>query len=153
MLDRIVHSGDFERVLRIRSRVSSEHFALHYLFDKPRQGQTRCAGSVPRKLSTGEAPTIPLHVDEALPEDLWHGAVVPKRHARRAVTRTLIKRQIRAAMERHMQQLAAGLWVVRLRSPFDRVQFVSASSQHLKRTVREELDQVLIAAAKRVALF
>ena len=37
---------------------------------------------------------------------LWVGAVVPKRHARRAVTRSLLKRQIRGAFERHAAALA-----------------------------------------------
>ena len=59
----------------------------------------------------------------------WLGAVVPKRHARRAVTRTLIKRQIYAAAERHRAGLASGLWVVRLRAPIDRTLFPSAASK------------------------
>ena len=83
------------------------------------------------------------------PEALWFGAVVPKRHARRSVTRTLLKRQIRAVMSAHSASLAGGLWVVRLRGSFDRVRFVSAASDELKRVVREELDRLIGSAARR----
>ena len=76
----------------------------------------------------------------------WVGAVVPKRHARRAVTRSLLKRQIYAAAERHRDRMAPGLWIVRLRSPFDRAEFKSAASQALLRRARAELDHLLATA-------
>jgi ribonuclease P protein component len=79
--------------------------------------------------------------------EIWVGAVVPKRHARRAVTRSLIKRQIYAAAERHRDRLGPGLWIVRLRSPFDRKHFVSAASQALRDDARRELESLLEAAA------
>ena len=91
----------------------------------------------------------PLVDDFAGLTELWLGAVVPKRHARRAVTRTLFKRQIRVAVSRHVETLARGLWVVRLRAPFDRAIFVSAASDALKRAVRLELEQLLGGAARR----
>ncbi len=78
---------------------------------------------------------------------LWFGAVVPKRHARRAVTRTLLKRQIRAAMTAHVADLPNGLWVVRLRAPFDRVAFPSAASPALQRAARDELEALLARTA------
>jgi ribonuclease P protein component len=59
--------------------------------------------------------------------------VVPKRHARRAVTRCLLKRQIRAVVSGHADALARGLWVVRLRAPFDRAGFVSARAANARR--------------------
>lgn len=77
----------------------------------------------------------------------WLGLVVPKRHARRAVTRNLIKRQLRAAMQRHATTLPAGLWVVRLRSPFDRAQFTSPASDLLRDTARSEIEQLFHQAA------
>lgn len=80
--------------------------------------------------------------------------VVPKRHARRAVTRTLIKRQIRGAVQRMdvaRQPLAPGLWVVRLRAPFDRAAFVSAASAALGNEVRRELDGLLSQCRTRQA--
>ena len=76
----------------------------------------------------------------------WVGAVVPKRHAKRAVTRSLLKRQIYAAAERHRDGLAPGLWIVRLRSSFDRTRFTSAASDALRRGARAELEVLLCAA-------
>lgn len=90
------------------------------------------------------------HPVDDLPEERWLGAVIPKRHARRAVTRTLLKRQIRAAMQRQ-PRLPGGLWVVRLRAPFDRAQFVSAASDGLRRAAHDELDALLADAARRSA--
>lgn len=80
---------------------------------------------------------------------MWLGTVVPKRHARRAVTRNLVKRQMRAAVGRHVAALAQGLWVLRLRTPFDRTLYPSATSEALRRAVRAELDQVIQRAAAR----
>lgn len=76
-------------------------------------------------------------------EGRWLGTVVPKRHARRAVTRNLLKRQMRAVMQDHGAQLPPGLWVLRLKAPFDRQQFVSASSQALREAARAELALLL----------
>lgn len=82
---------------------------------------------------------------EALPQGCWLGLVVPKRHARRAVTRSLLKRQIRAAFASGAERgvVPPGLWVVRLRAPFDRKQFPSAASEALSRAAREELAQLV----------
>ena len=85
-------------------------------------------------------------VPDATP--IWVGAVVPKRHAKRAVTRSLIKRQIRAAAGRHGARLAPGLWIVRLRAPFDPLRFTSAGSPALRRAVRSELDAALAAVTR-----
>lgn len=82
------------------------------------------------------------------PKGQWAGCVVPKRHAKRAVTRTLLKRQIRAALDRHAGALAQGLWLVRLKSPFSPAQFPSAASLALRRTVRAELDTLLLRLAR-----
>ena len=82
------------------------------------------------------------------PRDLWLGAVVPKRHAKRSVTRMLLKRQIRAVVGDQAPGLANGLWVIRLRAPFDRQRFVSAASGELRRVARAELLQLLASAAR-----
>jgi ribonuclease P protein component len=74
---------------------------------------------------------------------LWLGVVVPKRHARRSVTRSLLKREMRAGVARRAHQLAAGLWLVRLRAPFDTGLFVSAASAALRSAARSELDALL----------
>jgi len=79
----------------------------------------------------------------------WLGCVVPKRHARRAVTRTLLKRQIRSAAAQ--AGLAPGLWVIRLRAGFDRAAFPSAASSALQAVARRELDSLLAKAPRPAA--
>ena len=74
---------------------------------------------------------------------------MPKRHARRSVTRTLLKRQIRAVVTERANALLGGLWVVRLRAPFDKAVFPSAASNALRLCARDELDGLLVAAAQR----
>jgi ribonuclease P protein component len=74
------------------------------------------------------------------------GCIVPKRHARRAVTRSLLKRQVRAAFSRHLPGLSAGLWLARLRVGYPVETFVSARSAALARVVRGELDQLFAHA-------
>lgn len=73
----------------------------------------------------------------------WLGMVIPKRHARRSVTRSVLKRQIRAAIASHEAMLPAGLWVVRLRCPFDRTLFASAASMPLSAAAGDELASLL----------
>jgi ribonuclease P protein component len=137
-VDRLVQTADFQRVLQQRGRWQAPHFALHHLAARP-QARRR---PVAQELSTGQAPSEGAPVDD-LPDRIWLGAVVPKRHARRAVTRSLLKRQIRAAVERHAPGLAPGLWVV----PFDRGAYPSAASDALRHAAREELDSLLARAA------
>ena len=77
----------------------------------------------------------------------WIGCVVPKRHARRAVTRNLLRRQIRASFERHDATLPGGLWLVRLRGVFATTEFTSARSTALAQAARAELDGLLSRAS------
>ena len=81
--------------------------------------------------------TPPGPVGEAL-----IGAVVPKRWAKRAVTRNGIKRQIYNVSAAFEPRLPAAAHVVRLRSDFARSQFPSAWSDALKAAVRGELTQL-----------
>ncbi len=67
------------------------------------------------------------------------GAMVPKRWAKRAVTRNMIKRQIYSVGAMAVPALPVAAFVVRLRAGFDRAHFVSATSVALKRQVRQEL--------------
>jgi len=68
--------------------------------------------------------------------------MVPKRWAKRAVTRNTIKRQIYALGAEFEPRLMVAAHVVRLRSTFDRKQFVSATSDVLRQAVRAELNQL-----------
>lgn len=78
------------------------------------------------------------------------GLVLPKKQARRSVTRSLIRHQAREALRRHAPAVRADGrygdevdgWVVRLRAPFDRQQFPSAASAALQTLVRQELDEL-----------
>ena len=83
----------------------------------------------------------------------WIGAMVPKRWARRAVTRNLIKRQLYALADLGGLQQVPGAYLVRLRSSFHTGQktgpFVSAASQALRQAVRAELAQLLAQGLRR----
>jgi ribonuclease P protein component len=111
----------------------TEHFMAHHL------------RSV--ELSTGADQGLPGLVDDAS-VPLWVGLVVPKRHARRSVTRNLMRRQIRACVERHRARLSPGDWVVRLRKGFAVEQFPSAASTALARHVHDELEQLMVRASR-----
>jgi ribonuclease P protein component len=76
------------------------------------------------------------------------GTVVPKRHARRSVTRNLLKRGIRTAVSLNSHVLDKGLWVVRLRAPFDKSAFPSAASMSLQAAAALELAQAIRQAAE-----
>jgi ribonuclease P protein component len=149
---RLVRSTDFVRLLQTRSRIRRAHFAVLHLPDWPSVAYKGAKRPDSPKLSTGDAPKRDMPVDD-LPIPgagaLWLGTVVPKRHARRSVTRSLLKRQIRAAVGDRMGSLEGGLWVVRLCAPFDRTQFPSAASPALRRVARAELDGLLARAAPR----
>jgi len=114
------------------------HFALHRL-------------SLPEQVS--QQATKPDALPTIAPlfhsQDVWLGAMVPKRWARRAVTRNAIKRQIYAISAQFEVRLPCAAHVVRLRSGFDRQQFISASSSLLKQAVRIELVQLFERASNK----
>ncbi len=73
--------------------------------------------------------------------------MVPKRWAKRAVTRNAIKRQIYSVSALAQVDLHAAAHVVRLRAGFDKAMFPSATSDALKAAVRLELGQLFGYAA------
>ncbi|KQY85690.1 hypothetical protein ASD35_23065 [Pelomonas sp. Root1444] len=151
-MGRIQRPVDFERVLARPSRSRSAHFALHHLSADlaPSAWAAAKLRTAQAELSTGESQpvhNVVEHQPPSVPNGCWLGMVVPKRHARRAVTRTLLKRQIRAAFAA-TAGIPPGLWVVRLRSPFDRQKFPSAASDALRQAARDELAQLLDRALK-----
>jgi ribonuclease P protein component len=126
---------------------------------QPRGSDAPVATSLSTELSTAAGkPGVPVVDDCAveLGETLvgaggprrWLGLVVPKRHAKRAVTRSLVKRQIRAIAAGCADRLAPGLWVVRQRSAFDPKQYPSAASDALRDAAREELRALFERAAR-----
>ena len=152
MIGRLVQSADFQRLLAAPSRSRSAHFAVHHVAAGPAATAWQIAHNPSTDLSTEQGTVSAPPVDNVPGRSLqgyWLGSVIPKRHARRSVTRNLLRRQIRAAMAERLDALPAGLWLVRLRQPFDRQQFVSAASPALRREARAELQQLFERAAAR----
>ena len=129
---RLVASLAFERILARPASSRTPHFALHGDLSTVREPDVD--QSVDNHVEKEPGPVEERAVPRAL------GLVVPKRHARRAVTRSLLKRQIRAVARSAGADLADGHWVVRLRAPFDRTLFTSAASEALRIAARGELE-------------
>jgi ribonuclease P protein component len=145
----LIDAADFERVLGAPPCRRSVHFAVHHLDAAPAKPRI---GRGIEELSTMPVMTPAASVDESLrpaPPDalarpsLWLGIVVAKRHARRSVTRSLLKREMRAGFARQTDRLVRGMWVVRLRAPFDPKRFPSAASSALRSAARAELETLL----------
>ena len=79
------------------------HFALH---------------STALDFAAGGKPLFPI-------ADAWLGVLLPKRWARRAVTRNAIRRQIYEAARHRAAPLPQAAWVVRLRCEFSRSQILN----------------------------
>jgi ribonuclease P protein component len=148
----ITRASDFTRVLNAPCRARTPHFAVHHLAQAPLPWVARRKAEEPTlstpgqpELSTDDLVARSAPVDETPPTACWLGLVVPKKHAKRAVTRTLIKRRIRAAVQQ-AQPLDGGMWVVRLRSPFPRADFSSAASDQLALAASDELSSLMAAA-------
>lgn len=130
----------------------SAHFVLHQ-----RRVSTAHGGGVREAAPTLATPAI--------------GVVLPKRWAKRAVTRNLIRRQIYALASEVLcpragaapslsaaaplssapsfSALPPAHYVVRLRAAFAPAQFVSAASSALRQAVRAELVALFAAATQR----
>jgi ribonuclease P protein component len=136
-------SADFERVLAVPGCARSPHFVVHFLPSVP------MAPSGALRANPGLADVY----RDKLPDHIWCGYVVPKRYARRAVTRHLVKRQIRCAIQAFSVPspstpgMRNGLWLVRLRSSFDAQTYLSAASTALNDAVKNELSNLLARVA------
>ena len=130
-MQRLKTRPQFQAVLAGSTLVRTAHFALHC-----------CAleATVVATQSPGAPSLFPV-------PGVWLGAMVPKRWAKRAVTRNAIKRQIYTVSADFEPLLPVRAHVVRLRASFDRVQFVSATSDLLKAAVRAELQQLFSRAS------
>ena len=132
ILQRLKTRPQFQAVLAGSTVSRTQHFALHRLeFDT---GAVHAAQSAMFSL-----------------RDVWMGAMVPKRWAKRAVTRNTIKRQIYAVSADFEPLLMQAAHVVRLRSGFDKTRYVSATSEALKSAVREELQQLFARATAKAS--
>ena len=134
---------DFAQALAAPVLAKTLHFVLHHVAASPPSSVWRVSESIAPELSTGAAPNRPTDVDNnRTPRQWWLGLVVPKRHARRSVTRSLLKRQMRAQADGPRQALPPGQWLIRLRAPFDPRHYPSAASPQLREAAREELERV-----------
>jgi ribonuclease P protein component len=148
MIGRLTRAADYERLLASPVRQRSAHFAVHHVAGRPSRPIRARPEACVVELSTGCEPGCPEPVDESSLKR-WLGCIVPKRHARRAVTRNCLERQIRAAAERYEDQLPRGLWLVRLRQPFAAKDFPSADSGALRGAARAELDRLFTPRSSR----
>ena len=119
VVQRLKSRAEFQAVLAGRVVSKTVHFALHQLVTHPGRPNAEVNGS----------------------GDVWLGAMIPKRWAKRAVTRNMIKRQAYTVLS--LIGLPQAAYVVRLRRDFSKTQFVSATSAVLKSAVRQELHQLI----------
>ena len=132
-MQRIKTRAQFQPVKAGSIDTRTAHFALHRV---AHDGVVAPAGP------GSDGPQALFAVREA-----WIGTVIPRRWARRAVTRNTIRRQIYSVSASLQPPLSAAAHVVRLRTGYDRTQFTSATSPALKKSVRAELQKLFERAA------
>lgn len=133
-MQRLKTRPQFQAVLAGSTVARTTHFALHRNALDAKAVQAKPGAS-------SDAPGLfPV-------QTTWMGAMVPKRWARRAVTRNTIKRQIYTVSDDFSPQYPQAAYVVRLRREFSRKEFVSATSEQLKQAVRVELQALMLAGA------
>lgn len=156
-----LQSADFQQALGTRPVARSAHFTVHFAVPSLARKTPRSGGNAASpialnaELSTGLAHEQVEPVDEVRTHHrVWRlGLVVPKRMARRSVTRSLIKHQARELWRLHAPALEqagwlhaqqpVGNWVLRLKAPWPVKDFPSAASDALKQAVRAELLSML----------
>ena len=136
VLQRLQTRAQFDAVLGHRALASTEHFALH------------CSDRLDSSLEAAhqEAHADPARTPVAGLKQPAIGAMVPKKWARKAVTRNLIRRQIYSLAEHQLPHRPALAYVVRLRRSFSAQRFLAASSVPLKNEVRAQLLLLLAQA-------
>jgi ribonuclease P protein component len=136
-------TADFPLALAARPLAKSQHFVLHHVSASPSSPSRRASKRQKAELSTSDAPNRRVDVDNTKSSPLWWlGLVVPKRHARRSVTRSLLKRQMRIHANGHRHRLPPGQWIIRLRQAFDTSRYASAASAQLREAVDLELAHI-----------
>lgn len=143
----------FQAVLAGAIVAKTEHFAMHRnrLDVHPPEFLKKRAASATRASQAGVLPTDSFAKSTLLFPfpDAWIGAMVPRRWAKRAVTRNAIKRQIYAISDDLAETFPQAAFVVRLRKEFSRQQFISAESALLGQAVRAEVSTLLLTALHR----
>jgi ribonuclease P protein component len=162
-----LQSADFQQALGTRPVARSAHFTVHFAVPSLARRKPLAGGAEPSvsvneaDLSTGPALEQVEPVDEVRTHHrVWRlGLVLPKRMARRSVTRSLIKHQARELWRLHAEALEqagwlheqqpVGNWVLRLKAPWPVKDFPSAASDALKQLVRAEIQSVLAHCARQ----
>lgn len=128
---------DFRRLLQRRPLARHAGWSLH--------GEQ----AAPAELSTLGQSRVSSGVDDTCPPVLRIGVVLSRRHVRRAVTRNLMRRLWRALLAATPAARLAG-WslVLRRTAAWDRTAFPSASSDALRRRLREDLGALLLSALR-----
>ena len=129
-MQRLKTRSQFQAVLAGSVVAKTAHFSLHC---------NQLHAQTPRaelEKSTGDKSRV---VTLFPVQSVWMGAMVPKRWAKRAVTRNAIKRQIYTVSADFFHICPQAAFVVRLRKEFSRQEFSSATSSYLKEAVRAEV--------------
>ncbi len=123
------------------------HFALHRVALQPNSEPSSAPKAAANSQEmASQAGSQDLSKPLFAVQDTWLGVIVPKRWAKRAVTRNTIKRQIYAVSTASGCAMPVAAHVVRLRAGFDRAEFISATSDKLKIAIRAELQQLFSGA-------
>lgn len=152
-----LRAADFQQALGTKPVARSAHFTVHFALPSLARRAPRSVGEALHEpdLSTGAALEVVEPVDEVRTHHrVWRlGLVLPKRMAKRSVTRSLIKHQARQLWREHAAALEqagwlcaerpVGDWVLRLKAPWPVKDFPSAASEPLKQAVRAELQAML----------
>jgi ribonuclease P protein component len=124
-LQRLKTRSQFQAVLAGKTVARTSHFVLH-------------CSDLPQPELLSNFPSVTLFPRQTV----WLGAMVPKRWAKRAVTRNTIKRQIYNVSAEYESSLAERAHVVRLRRAFNSEEYKSATSIMLRCAIRTELHQL-----------
>jgi len=155
---RLKNRAQFQAVLAQRVIAKTEHFALHRhplggacVSGARARPPSPSAALEPALLEPMQMISFTVH-PQSKPQfdrpvfpsvELWLGAMVPKRWAKRSVTRHAIKRQIYDVLDARLEPDEQAAYLVRLRSGFSRQQFLSSTSELLKQAVRFELHSLM----------
>jgi ribonuclease P protein component len=143
-VQRLKTRSQFQAVLAGSIVARTEHFVLHRNRLDAMAAQQRPMPSPDKSMGLPEHIAAPVLFPL---QDVWIGAMVPKRWARRAVTRNAIKRQIYTVSADFLHLYPQAVFLVRLRREFSRKEFFSASSAALREAVRTEVTDLMRTGA------
>jgi ribonuclease P protein component len=133
--------ADIQVLLATSPVARTEHFVLHRLpppmvaSELYTEAAPERNGSVEKSDATAPRPGL--------------ATLVPKRHARRAVTRNLIRRQMREVLRQGAPTAPSTKLLLRLKAPFDGARYPAAASTALRIAVRQELKCLLAQSGPR----